>query len=815
MGWYKTGTVTVTQSSANVVGSGTSFITGASAGFGFLGPDGKIYEIAAVVSATQLTLATNYTGSTSAAQSYAIIPTQGLVANLVDSVNTLVSQFTVIADEAGSGKFADGSAAAPGIRFTSDPDTGMYRIGGNSLGFSTGGVARLSIGSSGNVTIPGSLTLTGDFYVNGEIQPVTKNAPFNIGTTGLSDGDLSNGWYRWAGVLPTGTVPSMGGANSAYGILQQMRDGAQPVQLLWHGSTASDAGFAWRRKTSGLWSDWVHMISSRGGQTIDGTLSLTSFMSATNFVAVGGSPTYAVQSAYEGNGKHWDTVGLGADGTYRIRAKNSTNTTVVAQYTFTADGKLGIGTTSPAYELQITDAAAAAVLALQSSPTSTAAVYFGDTNATSLGRVSYNNNDDSLSLWANGAERVLINASGRVGIGTDPLVNFHLAAPGNCFMRVDSTDGSGDAAIRFYSGSTYKGQIGWDAATDRLGIYSSGGSGTPVLSLFGNNVGLGISTPSAALDIHSATPMLRLQESGSGENNRVELSVDTNSAFYNVTYSSGGAPAHRFAINASEKVRINSFGYLGIGTQNPVTPLHVVSANGHAVTLNRTGSQGILAQFQKDGAETGRLGTTSGGFIGIGSSDVGIYFDAVADRLQPWNATGNGIRDAAIDIASPVNRFKDLYLSGGIYLGGTVSANLLDDYEEGNWTPTYTTSGVGFAALTMVVVNARYIKVGSLVFWSCYIRTDNVDTTGATGVVLLGGLPFTPAGYQAGTVAYMYGWANEYYPVMCYVNSGVTNVALQSEPATGITNTPISALTTGAITSKNAIMASGCYYTAA
>ena len=35
-----------------------------------------------------------------------------------------------------------------------------------------------------------------------------------------------------------------------------------------------------------------------------------------------------------------------------------------------------------------------------------------------------------------------------------------------------------------------------------------------------------------------------------------------------------------------------------------------------------------------------------------------------------------------------INRFKDLYLSGGVYLGGTGAANKLDDYEEGTWTPT-------------------------------------------------------------------------------------------------------------------------------
>ena len=33
------------------------------------------------------------------------------------------------------------------------------------------------------------------------------------------------------------------------------------------------------------------------------------------------------------------------------------------------------------------------------------------------------------------------------------------------------------------------------------------------------------------------------------------------------------------------------------------------------------------------------------------------------------------------------NRFKDLYLSGGAFIGGTGTANKLDDYEEGTWSP--------------------------------------------------------------------------------------------------------------------------------
>ena len=47
----------------------------------------------------------------------------------------------------------DGSAGAPAFAFDNDADTGMYRAGTNTLGFTTGGTGRLFIDSSGNVGI--------------------------------------------------------------------------------------------------------------------------------------------------------------------------------------------------------------------------------------------------------------------------------------------------------------------------------------------------------------------------------------------------------------------------------------------------------------------------------------------------------------------------------------------------------------------------------------------------------------------------------------------------------------------------------------
>jgi len=72
-----------------------------------------------------------------------------------------------------------------------------------------------------------------------------------------------------------------------------------------------------------------------------------------------------------------------------------------------------------------------------------------------------------------------------------------------------------------------------------------------------------------------------------------------------------------------------------------------------------------------------------------------------------------------------------LYAPVGIKLGGTGSANLLDDYEEGTWTPTLNIGS--FSAL-----NATYTKIGSLVHLS-------LDATVGTGGGWFVSVPFTCA----------------------------------------------------------------------
>jgi hypothetical protein len=156
----------------------------------------------------------------------------------------------------------------------------------------------------------------------------------------------------------------------------------------------------------------------------------------------------------------------------------------------------------------------------------------------------------------------------------------------------------------------------------------------------------------------------------------------------------------------------------------------------------------------------GSIGTRSGS-IGIGNGDVGLEFNASNNDIYPKNVTTNSLSDANIDLGSGSYRFKDLYLSGGVYLGGTGSANKLDDYESGTWTPTLVGSSSGSCTVS---ANAVYTKVGRVVIVHGYLDVSSVGS--ASGNLVISNLPFSIAGLigstslqASGTIGYYAGFA--------------------------------------------------------
>lgn len=93
MPWYKTGTVSVTQNSNAVIGTGTSFIANSRVGDAFRGPDGAWYEVTNIASDTALSISPNYQGATNPSGVYALAPMQGYVKDSADALRALVNTY--------------------------------------------------------------------------------------------------------------------------------------------------------------------------------------------------------------------------------------------------------------------------------------------------------------------------------------------------------------------------------------------------------------------------------------------------------------------------------------------------------------------------------------------------------------------------------------------------------------------------------------------------------------------------------------------------------------------------------------------------
>ena len=266
------------------------------------------------------------------------------------------------------------------------------------------------------------------------------------------------------------------------------------------------------------------------------------------------------------------------------------------------------------------------------------------------------------------------------------------------------------------------------------------------------NVGIGTSSPSVTLDARLGTATGKVAEFHNSVGYGIGFTVESDGGVNTINAETNQALA--FATNgaSNERARIDASGNLLVGktstdnTSNGTVvdtngTVKIVRSSEYLLQLNRKTTDGEIVRFQKDGSTVGSIGTI-GGFTVIGSGDTGILFDATEDAVKPRNSS-TASRDAAIDLGVSGDRFKDLYLSGGAYLGGTGSANKLDDYEEGTWTPS-------LSGYTMASGNAGwYVKIGR----TCYVTANVTWSSGSGNVSYIDGLPFTASTSSNGDYA--------------------------------------------------------------
>ena len=182
--------------------------------------------------------------------------------------------------------------------------------------------------------------------------------------------------------------------------------------------------------------------------------------------------------------------------------------------------------------------------------------------------------------------------------------------------------------------------------------------------------------------------------------------------------------------SASEAMRITSTGGVEVGDGTNYGYLKVISDNAVTGYFDRRNSDGTILEFRKDDSSVGSIGTINDSLYiaSTYSTDSGLRFSG--STIHPCDTSGNP-RDDAINLGYSAGRFQDLYLSGGAYLGGTGSANKLDDYEEGTLTMTNFSNVFGNSS-NHASDYAIYTKIGNLVHIQGRI-TFSIGSSGRQG----------------------------------------------------------------------------------
>ena len=166
------------------------------------------------------------------------------------------------------------------------------------------------------------------------------------------------------------------------------------------------------------------------------------------------------------------------------------------------------------------------------------------------------------------------------------------------------------------------------------------------------------------------------------------------------------------------------------------------SVNGdYVINANRNSSDGPVIQIARDGTTVGSIGT-NGGRLSIGSGDVNLNFNASANSIYPISDTAGNLSDGSVDIGASSARFKDLWLSGGVYLGGTAGGNRLEEYEHGAHAVTAVGSTSGSLSFTSNN-SLAYARIGRVVHVQGQLAVAGTSGTLSGGVRF--SLPFSVA----------------------------------------------------------------------
>jgi hypothetical protein len=710
--------------------------------------------------------------------------TDNAISRFDGTTGKIIQNSSALIDDVGNVLAGAGLVGAPAFSTTGDTNTGIFFPAADTIAFTEGGVESMRITSDGRLgigtaspTVPldvaGNARLTG---TNLSIVPsTTTNAAYVLNTN-------SGGNFFFA-------IDNSTGASFGAGAYARVLYSSAAYPMVFFTNDAE------RMRITSAGNVGIGTSSPLGRLALGALVSnqvLSMYDDATNWYGFGISSNNFQMSAATGAAITFNNITRSGGGslTERMRIDSS--------------GNVGIGTSSPSYRLSLAGANVGASLAETGSTYSM--VFRGNSGAPNIYdlkeptanrvAISFDTSAQTISALTAGTSRLLINSSGNVGIATT-TPQSRLTVMGTTTPASDATgEATGVGTIRISNGSVTlasEGGLEFKIAGDSNGygskIQALNSAGSQLVFASRNatatwseqmritstgNVGIGTSSPIARLNVSNGSSNLPLivQGGNAGVGNDgggIAFSTSIASA---ITSASQAASAIRslnsygsesngeegslaFYTNLRtgantytgllERMRIDSVGRVGIGTNSPGYRLDVVAPTGNGNTVARfyqSVSGGNTDVYFNNVDNVGDWLVTrrsnGEGWLYMSGSNPIVFFTNATERMRVnagapilclaggnTSATGTGIAFPATQSAS-------------------ADVNTLDDYEEGTWTPRLEFDGINATSYTTLY--GMYTKIGRQVTVSGRLVVNVLGSVGS-GLARIYGLPFAAGNF--------------------------------------------------------------------